>query len=551
MNNLSVGRKIGLILMMFLLLNAAGFLVILNFINDQRMDGKIINIAGSQRMLSQKMTKEAFLAVEGDAKEKENLKNTASKFDKVHQDLLNGNKAEGIPAVNQQIKEELSKVTLLWSDFRKNVQVILENQSTVDQERSLVIILENNMDLLTEMNHIVSLLEADSLQKMSRLKWIQTILLAANLLFLILGILISRAMITNPIRQIAEEVKKVAKGDLSSISIQVKSKDEIGQLSEHVNMMASQLRQLIRQVNYSAEQVAASSEHLSASAEQTSMASEQIAAAIQEVAKGSEKQVNNAAEANRAVSEISCGMEQTASSIQMVADSAVTANENASNGTRLVDQTMEQMNAVQETVNRISQVVSTLGQKTKEIDQIIGLITQISSQTNLLALNAAIEAARAGEHGRGFAIVADEVRKLAEESGKSTEQIRKLIGEIQAESDKAAEVMNHGTVVVKQGIDMVKETGESFHSIVRMVQEISSQSQEVSAIVQEVNASSHSMVETMEMMANISEQTSGNTQHVAAAAEEQTASMEEITASSFELARMADELKNLVRNFKV
>jgi len=356
--------------------------------------------------------------------------------------------------------------------------------------------------------------------------------------------------ITRPLSKILAATDKMGQGDLTQ-QVGVTSKDELGSLANGFNTMGESLRLMISNIGQTANQLAASSEQLSYGAENSSKAIEQITNAIQEVAIGSEQQVTRAYEANQVISEISRGMEQTSSSIVNVADSSVGANDKATEGNLLVSQTIEQMKEAEDSVDQIGQVVTALVKKTKEIDQIVGLITQIANQTNLLALNAAIEAARAGEHGKGFAVVADEVRKLAEQSSIATDEIRLLIEEIHIESNKAEESVSHGTKVVEQSVEMVKKTGESFQSIATMIQSISSQSQEVAAIVEEVNASSQMMVQSIGMVADISQQNSSNTEEVAASAELQKASMGEIIDSAMSLEKMAEELQQLIGSFKV
>ena len=108
---------------------------------------------------------------------------------------------------------------------------------------------------------------------------------------------------------------------------------------------------------------------------------------------------------------------------------------------KLVLSTVDQMNAIADTVISSSNVVAKLGERSKEIGNIVEVISNISGQTNLLALNAAIEAARAGEHGRGFAVVAEEVRKLAEESQHASQKIEELIRAIQQETAQADAIL--------------------------------------------------------------------------------------------------------------
>ena len=373
---------------------------------------------------------------------------------------------------------------------------------------------------------------------------------SAVVLALIIGVTISR-LISRPLGQLSQASKRIAEGDLTGEDLKVRTRDEIRELADSFNQMKKNLHQLIRHVGDSVYQVTSSTEELMASSEQSSKATEQITIASQEVASGAENQVKSAQDTVGIVNEISKGMNQVATAIQSVADATSNANQEAFNGNQVLNKTIEQMNVVQEKVESTADVIDNLGKKSKEIGQIVTLITDVAAQTNLLALNAAIEAARAGEHGRGFAVVADEVRKLAEQSRDAAEKIGNLISEIQKEAQNAIYAMNEGTQAVEDGMGHVHHTGESFKTITKMIEEVSVQSQEVSAIVEEVSASSNSMVEMIEAIAHISEQSAASTQYMASASEEQLASMEEISSSASSLAEMAEDLKSVINRFKV
>lgn len=460
-----------------------------------------------------------------------------------------------------ELLEALQKLQMLNAEFKNNADAVINlmKSNPAEANRHSVQVLFPLSREIGDISNQIALDQAQNMDEGSKantelvnsvLATVITLSLFTFVLAIVIGLIIAR-LITKPISAIADGAQKISQGILTDGDIHVKNRDEIGDLASSFNQMKQNLRHLIGEVGMNSEQVAATAQQLSASAEQTSKATEQISMAIQEVALGSEKQVHSATEANEAAAEISRGMNQAAVSIQSVADLTMTANDKANTGNQVVSQAVEHMNSMQRSAGHTAEVINALGEKSKEIGHIVQMITEIANQTNLLALNAAIEAARAGEHGRGFAVVADEVRKLAEQSGNAAGQIRELIGEVQAEADKAVHTMNEGASIVKEGIHMVHLSGESFRDIVQAIEQVVTESQEVSAIIEQVNASAQNMVQMMEGVAHIAEQSAGNTQNVAASAEEQNASMEEISASSEALTRMAQDLQDVISKFKV
>ena len=375
------------------------------------------------------------------------------------------------------------------------------------------------------------------------------IIAIALVLYIGLSWIISQ-LISKPTKEMESLMKQAEQGDLTVQSTYV-SKDEMGTLAHSFNEMLNQLKGLIMKVRESSDHVAASSEQLIASAEETSNASQHIAEASTFLAAGAENAVAATDEISVATQETAVSIGQIANSISLVSEHSKSTTEESERGNVALNKTIEQMKSINNTVLASSSVIKGLGNRSAEIEKIVGVISGISEQTNLLALNAAIEAARAGENGKGFAVVAEEVRKLAEESRRSAEQITHLISDIQNNTMEAVASMEQCTSEVESGLHLITETGESFGKILHSAKDVSTKSEEVSATSEEIAAAVEQMSSQIQNVSKSAEEASANSQTVAAGAEEQLASMEEITASSHALAKMAEDLRNVVNTFKI
>ncbi|AFQ42686.1 methyl-accepting chemotaxis protein [Desulfosporosinus meridiei] len=357
--------------------------------------------------------------------------------------------------------------------------------------------------------------------------------------------------ISQKIAPIAESALQVAGGNLDIPEISVTTDDDIGLLGKAFNDMTNNLRELVEKVSQSSGLVASTSQELTSGAEQSAQASNQIATSISEVSAGTETQLNVVNNTTKIVNQMLVGINQILDSSKVVADTSERAAQSALDGMKAIDKTMDQMSNIERTVNTSAQVINNLGERSKEISQIIDAISGIAQQTNLLALNAAIEAARAGEQGRGFAVVADEVRKLAEQSSEAAKQISALILEIQEDTQKAVAAMNKGTLEVSMGTKVVNTADDAFKDINDLVTTVLNQVREITLKIQHTAEGSNQVAEAVTEINQVSKSIAVQTQTVSAATEEQSASIEEIAAASQVLSKMAQEVELTLEKFRL
>ena len=368
---------------------------------------------------------------------------------------------------------------------------------------------------------------------------------------LILALLRFAATITDTTDRLMHHVGALAKGDLSQPDLPVASQDELGQLAANFNTMMKNIRGVIRQVAETAEQLAAASEQLTAGAHQMAESATEIAGTVATVADGTGRQRESIADAKQNIGSVSGDIERVTEKAARVADNSVATAGAAEKGEALMNDAMQKMTGIEQSVLRSAEVVEKLGESSKQIGEIVETISAIADQTNLLALNAAIEAARAGETGRGFAVVAEEVRKLAEQSREAADQIKERITGVQHDTAQAVAAMQSGTSEVQEGTAAIRAVGTQFENITRMVDEMKEQIANISSSMQTVAEGTERIIQSATMVDTITEETAENMQNISSSSESQSASSEEIASASQSLATLATDLQNATHKFKL
>ncbi|HEY4072522.1 MAG TPA: methyl-accepting chemotaxis protein [Herbaspirillum sp.] len=305
--------------------------------------------------------------------------------------------------------------------------------------------------------------------------WIFGMLAASVLIGCGLALWIAR-IVSSPLTSAVTLSRKVAAGDLTG-EVEVRSRDETGQLMQALKDMNSSLTHIVTEVRSGTDAIATASGEIASGNMDLSTRTEQQAGALEETASS---------------------MEEMTQAVKKSADSANQANAFADSASRVA----LKGSAV------VSEVVDTMGlisESAKRIMDIIGVIDGIAFQTNILALNAAVEAARAGEQGRGFAVVASEVRTLAQRSATAAKEIKTLIGDSVNNVATGTKLVGQAGVTMTEMVDGVKKLAD-------IMSEITTATQGQAAGIDRIN-------QALQQMENVTHQNAALVEQGAAASE--------------------------------
>lgn len=490
----------------------------------QKNDGVVINLSGRQRMLSQKIAKEALaLPFASDSiATKKQLQASHDVFAATLKALIHSGKAPTtlnpngptaiLPEATGEVRSQLLKVEELWRQYKTLVESAINGEESAQRMLS-----SKSVAVLAAMNKAVTMLQKEADRRVVTLLTMQTICLLIGLALFAFVLMNLKKHLFTPLDELRDFSKKVSNGDFH-VTINSTYLHEFENLKSDIVEMVTKLNSLMKKADVATQQAnqeAQRAEEALGTARENEQRIASIVATMGEVAekakKISSRVFSSVGTLSAQVETVSGGvgvqrerMTETASSITQMnssvfdvarnasdaAQAAKDSRQNAEDGAVGVRKAVDAIGHIQHSIVKLKDTMLELGEQTESISQVMGVINDIADQTNLLALNAAIEAARAGEAGKGFAVVADEVRKLAEKTMHATQDVGKAVTLIQTQVRTNIDAVENSAAEITVSTTAANTAGQSMENIVSMINETAEQVTSIATASEEQAAAS-------------------------------------------------------------
>ncbi|MGI6649206.1 MAG: methyl-accepting chemotaxis protein [Bacillota bacterium] len=342
----------------------------------------------------------------------------------------------------------------------------------------------------------------------------------------------------------------LAQGDLTR-NIEVAANNEIGDLINEINASTQGIKKMISSIDSDIYKLEETSTNLSEISHDILLTSNNIIKQVTNVQEDMRIQSSTLNNVYTNMGSLDNEMQKISSASGENVEKTVQCVEVVQSTQEIIETSVAQLDKVTNLVTFAVSAINKLEDQTKQIENTLDLIRNISGQTNLLALNASIEAARAGESGRGFAVVADEIRKLAGETSNIVDKIEKLTQDIKTETNETISAMNMDVQDTINQLEAIKETQTNLDNVIGRLQTFVEFSQNMNQMIQNQTNFSKSVRESLVEIAASSEKATAVIDEVFESTHEQEDIVNKLTASSEDLNNLSQTLRNLISRFKI
>ena len=342
--------------------------------------------------------------------------------------------------------------------------------------------------------------------------------------------------IVNALNKGVHFAEAMARGDLTT-TLTSDSEDEIGILTQSLNIMAAEIRAMFQQLADDIIHLSSSSAELTTIAGEMSSGADLSSQKAVSVAAAAEEMSSNMASVTMASEAATENVNMMAAAVEEMNVTAQGISENTEKGQGIAHNASKR-------AAKASEKIDQLGRDTLEISKVTEVINEISEQTNLLALNATIEAARAGEAGKGFAVVANEIKELAKQTSAATNEIKQRIETIQKSTKETV-------LEIKEVATVIGEVDVIVTSIATAMEEQKATTQEVAGNISQASVGMAEVNENVSQSSAVAGETARDIAEVSRIAEEISANGTKVNSSAEDLANLALNLKDLVGRYKI
>lgn len=380
--------------------------------------------------------------------------------------------------------------------------------------------------------------------------WISVLMALSIIVSIILAVSLT-TMILRPINELVRHTDSMAKGDLRLQPLKLKGNDELGKLTDSVNKMQMNLKELIKQIIHSSEDVLEASGAVREVSEHAAASTRSLSEKVTKVYDEAKEQLETTDQASSSIEHLGNIIRLNTDESDMVSSTSNAIGVLSMEGMELIEDLSKKTMVTQDSMTEIIDVVSETNISAQKIRTASDMISNIASQTNLLALNAAIEAARAGEAGKGFAVVSDEIRKLAEETNRSTVEIGMIIEELQGKSDQAIAASESVREAVEAQTVSVNMTRDKYDEINKAITRSKENMTSMMDLSIKMESNRQSVDDVISILAKVAKENETRSMQSSQLADELREDMEKTGMQAARMNDLSSELSSLVTRFEL